>query len=153
MSVTGTLKGWLKDKVVSVSGVQQVFQYMPIQFTGYPAVAIVLPEISGEFASTSTDSRVYAYRVIVFMPLGKDIETPKTMPREQYAEQVIAEVFEGIMNAIDLDFAGSGITLSSNIQCLYINASDMRPFEIVIDNGEHLAAELTISIYTEKQIQ
>lgn len=152
MSVTSTLKDWLKGKIQGVSGVQEVFSYMPSRFNGYPSVAIVLPEIQGEFASTSTNERVYVYRIIIFMPLGKDLETPKTMPREQYAENVISEVVEGIINAIDTDFDLTAVTQSDNIVAKYANASDMRPFETVVDNGEHLAAELTISIYTEKTI-
>lgn len=154
MSVTTTLKGWLKGKIQSVSGVQEVFEYMPSKFNGYPSVAIVLPEIQGEFASTSTDERVYVYRVLIFMPLGQDLpQASPALAREHYAENVISEVVEGIINAIDTDFSLTNVTQSDNIVCKYANASDMRPFETVVDNGEHLAAELTISIYTEKTVQ
>lgn len=152
MSVSVTLKDWLRDKIDALSSVQEVYAYMPKRFTGYPAVAILLPELTGEFSSTSTNSRVYSYRINIFVPLGQDLPNTSGKVREHYAEDLVAEVIEDIIDAVETDFDLTDVTQSENIVCKYAEASDMRPFEIVIDNGEHLGAEITISIYTEKTI-
>ena len=151
MSVSVTLKDWLKDKIDALSTVQEVYAYMPTKFTGYPAVAILLPELTGEFSSTSTNSRVYSYRINIFVPLGQDLPNTSGKTREHYAEDLVAEVIEDIIDAVETDFDLTDV-VDNDIVCKYAEASDMRPFEIVIDNGEHLGAEITISIYTEKTV-
>lgn len=152
MSVSVTLKDWLLDKIGSISSVQEVYGYEPDNFEGYPAVTVTLPTMEGEFASTSEDARVYAFAVRVFLPLGQDIEKPKTLPRELYAENVVATVIEEIINTVDTDFAAADVTRTSNINCLYIEATDMQPLYALIEGGWFRGAEVTIRIYTEKVV-
>ena len=152
MSVFVTLKDYLTDKIEALSSVQKVYGYEPEKLSGWPAVTVTLPTMEGEFSSNAEDSRVYGFTVRVYFPLGQDIETPKTMPREQYAENVIATVLEDIANTIDTDFDLTDVTQSSNITVKFTEATDIRPIYIEMDGGWIRGAEISIRIYTEKTV-
>lgn len=153
MSVSVTLKDWLIDKIEALSSVQAVYGYEPQQFSGYPAVTVTMPTMEGQFSSNVEDQRIYGFRVQVFVPLGQDLEKPKTMTRELYAENVVSTVIEGIINAIDTDFDATAVSQSNNIISKFIEATDFIPFYVNIEGGEHRGAEITVRFVTEKIVQ
>jgi hypothetical protein len=152
MSVSVTLKEWLKDKIEALASVQKVYGYEPSTFDGWPAVTITLPEVDGEFASNAENSRVFAFNIRVYFPFGKDVETPKTLPREEYAENVVATVIEDILDDLDDRFAASDLGIPSDYTAKFWNATNSRPFYVETESGWVRGAEITISIYTEKTV-
>lgn len=153
MSVSVTLKDWLIDKIEVLTTVQAVYGYEPQNFTGYPAVTVTMPTMEGQFASNVEDERIYGFRVQVFVPLGQDLEKPRTMTRELYAENLVSTVVEDIIDAIDTDFDATAITQSGAIVSKFIEATDFIPFYVNIEGGEHRGAEITIRFNTQKIIQ
>lgn len=152
MSVALTLRDWLKDRIESLSSVQKVYGYEPETFGGWPAVTITMPSVDGEFSSNTENSRLFSFRIQVFFPLGQDIETPSTMPREQYAENVVAECVEQITDLLDDNFIMPGAGLPSDYTVKFANATDLFPFYSESDTGWLRGAEITISIYAEKTV-
>lgn len=152
MSVSVTLKNWLIDKIEGVAGVQVVYGYEPQNFTGYPAVTVTMPTMEGEFSSNVENQRIYGFTVRVYCTLGQDLEKPKTMPRELYAENIVATVIEGIIDAIDEDYSAPDVTQTQDIICKFIEATDFLPFYANVESGMHRGAEITIRFVSEKVV-
>jgi len=74
------------------------------------------------------------------------------MPREQYADRVVATVIDDIIDAFDTDFTAANLGLPSTYTVKYIEAADGRPFYINLENGEHRGAEITLRFYTERTV-
>lgn len=143
MSASVTIKNQIKTKVQSVSSVQQVYGYEEVNPSGWPCVMITPANMEGEFSSTSENSRVYSYRLLILFTLGQDMETPKTQNRLEYAENTIATVIDEIINAIDDNFVLEGTPV------LFVNASDVQWGYYAFEGGEARGAEITLNVYTE----
>ncbi len=110
---------------------------------------VTAADMDGEFSSNAENSRQYAFRCLILMPVNQNPPAGVTIAnRMEYAEQVIAEVIDEIVNISDTDFelAGSGPTI------LYVNAADVAWSYVGYEGGEARAAELTLRVYTEKTI-
>jgi hypothetical protein len=150
MSVVSQLiKAQIKTKVQSCASVQEVHTATDINPKGWPAVFIELKRITGEFSSNAEDSRVYQYSLQVQFPLGQDMapENLTTPDRMEYAQNVIETVIDEIINAIDTDFELDGSPV------LFVEASDVDWGYIDIEGGVARAAEIIISVYTEKTVK
>lgn len=149
MSVSITVKNWLKAKIQSCDSVQVVYGYEEVNPTGWPAVMLTTQDMEGEFSSTSENSRVYSYKALILFPIGQDFVSNTTINRLEYAENVVATVIDEIINAIDTDFDLTGIPQAT---ALYANASDCIWSYTTYEGGEARSAEITVSIYTEKEV-
>lgn len=147
MSVSVAIKNQIKTKVQSVSSVQQVYGYEEVNPQGWPCVMITPANMQGEFSSTTEDSRIYSYRLLIMFTLGQDMESPKTLNRLEYAENVICGVIDEIINAIDTNFVLDGTPV------LYVNATDVQWSYVAYEGGEARAAEITINVYTEYTVR
>lgn len=150
MSVSATIRGKLKQLVQTCLSVQAVYGAVKLNHKdGWPVVFISPANMDGEFSSTSENSRVYAFLLRIWFPLGQDFPNPpQTGDREEYAEDVIATVIDEIINAVDTDF-----TLSDpDPTVLYVNASDVEWGYADYEGGEARAAQLSLRVYTEKTI-
>jgi len=146
MSISVTIKNQIKSKIQSCPSVQEVFGYEEVNPQGWPSVIVTAQDMQGEFSSNTENSRIYSYRVLILFTIGKDIETPKTMDRMEYAENVIATVIDEIINAVDTDFELDGTPV------LYVNAADVQWGYASAEFGEARSAEITLNVYTEKTI-
>jgi len=100
-------------------------------------------DMTGEFSSTSENSRVYGFKALILFTLGQDMESPKTLNRLEYAENVIATVIDEIINAIDYNIELEGSPT------LFVNAADVNWSYTAGEFGEARSAEITLKIYTE----
>lgn len=147
MSVSTDIKNHVKLNVQACPSVQVVYGHEEINPSGFPAVMITAGDMDGEFSSSAENSRVYAFRVMILFPIGQDL-APAGTNRMEYAEQVIAEVIDEIINISDTDFVLSG----SNPTVLYVNAADVVWAYTKYEGGEARSAEITLRVYTEKTV-
>lgn len=148
MSVSTDIKNHIKANVQACASVQAVYGHEELNPTGFPAVMITAGDMDGEFSSNAENSRVYAFRLLILFPIGQDYPIPPQNNRMEYAEQVIAEVIDQIVNISDTDYEldGSGPTV------LYVNAADVVWSYVGYEGGEARAAELSLRVYTEKTV-
>lgn len=143
MSASVTIKNQIKDYINGCVSVQKVYGYEEVNPTGWPCVMLTPADMTGEFSSTSENSRVYSYKALILFTLGQDMETPKTLNRLEYAENVIAGVIDEIINAIDYNIVLEGTPV------LFVNAADVTWGYISGEFGEARSAEIVIKVYTE----
>lgn len=146
MSVSVQIKNQIKSKVQSCPSVQQTYGYEEVNPSGWPCVMITPQNINGEFSSNTENSRVYPFRVLILFSLGQDMETPKTLNRLEYAENVVGTVIDEIINSIDDNFILEGTPV------LFVNAADVTWGYYPIEGGEARGAEITLNVYTEVTI-
>lgn len=143
MSVVSDIKDQLKRSIQSCSSVDKVYGYEEVNPTGWPCVMLTPADMQGEFASTSENSRVYGFKALILFTLGQDMETPKTLNRLEYAENVIMTVIDEIINAVDDNIVLEGTPV------LFVNAADANWGYTSGEFGEARSAEITLRVYTE----
>lgn len=143
MSASVTIKNQIKDKLQTLDTIQQVYGYEEVNPSGWPCVMITPQNMEGDFSSTSENSRVYSYRLLILFTLGQDMESPKTLNRLEYAENTISTVIDGIINVIDDNFVLDGTPV------LFVNAADVLWGYYATEGGEARGAEITLNVYTE----
>lgn len=145
-AVANQIKDQIIDKIDALSSVQKVYPSEKINPTGWPAVFITTSELEGEFSSTAENSRVYGYRCNIAFPTGQDFIPEAQRERLDYAERVINGVLDEIINAVDTDYELDGSPV------LYVNAADYIKGTITYEGGVAEAAQVTLRVYTEKNI-
>lgn len=143
MSVSVVIKNQLKTKIQSCASVQQVYGYEEVNPQGWPCVMLTPADMNGEFSSNTENSRVYGYKALIMFTIGQDMETPKTLNRLEYAENVIATVIDEMITAVDNNFELDGSPV------LFVNASDVTWGYISGEFGEARSAEIIFKVYTE----
>lgn len=147
MSVAQTIKDQLKVKIQGCASVKRYYGAPVINPSGWPAVFLTLMRIEGEYSSNAENSRVYSYNALCAFPLGQDFVAGTVDERLEYAEKTLETVIDEIINAIDTDFELDGSPV------LYTEASDVEWGYFDYEGGEARAAQVTLSIYTEKIVQ
>lgn len=146
MSASIDIKDQIIAKINALSSVEVVYPAPQLTPSGWPAVFVVSTDMEGEFSSNAENSRVYAYSVLILFPEGQDFIPEAQRSRLDYAERVVAEVIDGIINAVDTDYE-----LDSS-PVLYVNASDCEWGNYQYEGGVAKAANITLRVYTEKVI-
>lgn len=148
MSVSTDIKQHVIANIQKCPSVQKVYGHEEINPGGWPAVMVTPGDMDGEFSSNAENSRIYAFRILILFPTGQDFPANVTDNRLEYAEQVVATVIDEMINVFDTDFELSG----SNPTVLYVNAADVNWQYTTYEGGEARSAELTLRIYTEKEV-
>lgn len=143
MSVSIDIKYQLIRKIQALSTVEVVYPAVKLNPKGYPAVNITPNTEEGEFSSNAENSRVYTYNAMIMFPLGQDFVPEAERERMDYAEVVIAQVIDDIINAVDSDFELEGDPV------LFVNAADVEWGYVDIENGVAQAANVILRVYTE----
>lgn len=146
MSVSIQIKDQIIDKIEALSSVQKVYPANSINPTGFPAVFVTSTNMEGEFSSNTENSRIYSYSVIIIFPEGQDLVSETKNERLDYAERVISEVIDEIINAVDTNYELDGTPV------LYVNAADCEWGSYQTEGGVAKAANITLRVYTEKLI-
>jgi hypothetical protein len=96
------LKNKIKAIIAANNLVQVVYDYEATEFSGDPTVTIVPSSSESDYRSTTSNRRIYAFNVTVWVKRGK--------PRDEVeAENVITEVVDSICDDFDKYFTlGSG---------------------------------------------
>ena len=148
MSISTDVKSQLISFIQSLDTVKVTYGHEEMNPSGWPAVFVEPTGMVGNFVSTSTNSRIYAFRITVIFPISQDLpDIPTDTNRLEYAEQTIAEVVDEIINTIYTDFELNGTPV------LYVEAADADWGEAAIDVGIVKAIQITLKIYTEFEVQ
>lgn len=137
----------IKDQIISriqgLSSVQKVYPSAVINDAGWPAVSVTPFQEEGEFSSNAENSRVYSYNATVLFPMGQDMVPPEERERLDYAERVIAQVLDDIINIIDMNYEmDRGVVL-------FVNAADVEWQYYDYEGGVARAANVILKVYTE----
>lgn len=143
MAVSTTIKQMIKTRIQNCDSVQSVYGYEEPNPSGFPAVFVKAGDLEGEFASNAENSRVYGFELLVLFPLGQDIEVPKEVERGEYAESVVADAVDDIINALDEDFELDGQPV------LFANAADGTWGDFEYEGGIAKAFQMNVGVYTE----
>lgn len=146
-SVNQEIKKQLIAKIQSCNAVQIVYPAEKPNPSGWPAVFVVPVSEEGEFSSNAENSRIYEYSALALFPEGQDFVDPSEADRLDYAEQVVGQVLDQIINAIDTDFELDSLPYQCTV--LYVNAADIQWGRYEYEGGVAKAAEVTLRVYTE----
>ena len=146
MSASIDIKDQIIGKINALSNVEVVYPAPQNNPSGWPAVFVVSTDMEGEFSSNTENSRVYAYSVMILFPEGQDFIPETSRNRLDYAERVVAEVIDQIINAVDTDYE------LDSTPVLFVNASDCEWGNYQYEGGVAKAANITLRVYTEKVI-
>lgn len=134
-------------KIQSLASVQKVYPAEKINPKGWPAVFVTTSGAEGEFSSNAENSRVYEYAVLVLFPEGQDFVPSSEADRLDYAENVVGEVVDEIINAVDTDFELDGKPTDTTV--LFVNAADFTMGKYDYEGGIAKAGLITLRVYTE----
>lgn len=142
MAVSTDIKDQIIKKIAPLASVQIVYPAIKLNPSGWPCVYVTANTEEGEFSSNAQNSRVYTYNASVQFPLGQDFVPDSERERMDYAEMVVAQVIDDIINAIDTDY-------DLNIPVLFVNAADVEWGYIDFEGGVARAANVILKVYTE----
>lgn len=141
--VSTQIKQMLISRIDSLTSVQKVYPSSVVNNDGWPAVAITPNAEEGEFSSNAENSRVYVFDCMILFPMGQDFVPVEERERTDYAERVIAQVIEDVINAIDTDFELDGGVV------LFVNAADVDWQYFDYEGGVARGANVLLKVYTE----
>lgn len=145
MSTYRDIKDQIISKIEGCASVQKVYEAQEVNPSGFPAVFVTGTDMEGEFSSNQENSRVYGYSIVALFPEGQDFVDESIRNRLDYAELVLAEVIDEIINAVDTDYE-----LATPV--LFVNAADFEWGTYDYEGGVAKAANITLRVYTEKLI-
>jgi len=146
-SVASSIKDQLIARIEGLDSVQLVLPSNRLAPSGWPCVFITTSDLDGEFASSSSNSRVFGYKCVIAFPVGADFLNEAQAERLDFAERVLNKVLQDILNSIETDFE-----LDGPPTLLYTEALDCVWGEISVESGIAQALEVTIRCYTEVEI-
>lgn len=145
MAVGNEIKDQIIAKIEALDTVQVVLPAENLTPKGYPAVFVKSTDIDSEFSSNSHNSRTYAYRITIAMPIGSDFVPESEANRLDYSERVINDVVEGVLNQIEGDY-------ELDTPVLFAKAIDSLWDFVEQEVGVVEICQLTCQIYTEKEV-
>lgn len=152
MSVSKDVKDLLTNKIAALSTVQAVYGYEELNPSGWPCVWVRPSNLEGTFATSVENKRVYAYKVTAILPLGEDFIKDSSVQREEYAENVLGDVVDQIINYVDdTTFIAqlNAIYSAGDNTVLYVDAADAQWGEIDMQKGKAKAIQVSLLINTD----
>lgn len=146
MSVSIQIKDQIIGKIEALASVQVVYPAEQPNPSGFPAVFVTSTDMEGEFSSNVENSRVYAYSVLIMFPEGQNVVPQAEQERLDFAEVTVSQVIDEIINAVDTDYELDGDPV------LFVNAADCEWGKYEYEGGVAKAANITLRVYTEKNI-
>lgn len=146
MSASQDIKYQIIGKIQPLSSVEVVYPAVKLNPSGFPAVFVTANREEGEFSSNAENSRVYEYNCMVLFPVGQDFVPEAQKERMDYAESVIANTVDEIINIIDTDYE------LDSTPVLFVNAADIEWGYVDYEGGVARGANVILRVYTEKVV-
>lgn len=147
MSVSINIKDQIIKKVQDLTTIQIVYPAVNLNPSGWPAAFVTTNTEEGEFSSSSENSRVYTFNCSVLFPIGQNFVPASEGERLDYAEDVIANCIEQVINTIDTDFELE--SLPTGLTVLFTHAADVEWGYADYEGGIARAANVILRVYTE----
>lgn len=139
-----TLKDFLKTKLKSISGIQQVADYPTQDFEGYPAACVRTDGNTSQYETNNENYEIYAFTVYILQELSSGIHG------EIKSRAIVEELCDTVRDNIDTDEFLNGITMPSGRVMLGVIPTVSKIF--VTDNGKFVVAEIEIAVRVSKTI-
>jgi hypothetical protein len=144
MSISTAIKLQIMKRVQNLPSVQETYGHHEMNPKGWPAVFVSMGDMNGEFISNAENARLYGFRCTVVFPITQNFPgVPSGTNRLEYAEQLIAQVVDEIINAIDTNFELDGNPV------LFVGAADATWGEASMEIGIVKAVEVTLTVRTD----
>lgn len=142
------LRSEIKNKLLTLSSVQEINDYEKSGFDGFPAVNILFTGNEANFYSTASNHRSYNFKLIIFIPLKGNPLMPEYDNAKQKAEKAMGDVVDEIITAFDKDITLKNGGETRNAES--VGAAPSRWGYAQIGEGWARTAEINLSI--NKQI-
>ena|SRR3990167_9671906 len=145
MADVNIIKDRIIEKLEGLSTIQKVYPSEAIP-DGWPCAFVRTADLENSFASTAENSRVYGFKITVAMLTGQDMVPEAERERLDYAERVLNDCLDQIIEAFDEDIE------LGNAPVLYTEAIDCTWGYMEFEGGVAQALEFTLKIYTETAV-
>lgn len=143
-SVSSKIKYIIVNKISALPDVAKCYGFDKLPIDQFPVVFVKNTGMDGEFWTNATNSRVYAYRILILYQIGLT-EANVTEDKLQFAEDAVAQVVDEIINALDSDYElGKDQPI-----VLFVDAADIAFNEYTYEGGYAKGAELTVRVHSE----
>lgn len=142
-STAGLIKKELLRKISNCPSVAKAYGHDEFPTDQFPIAICKATDMDGTFWTSSSNMRIYSYRVLILWPIGQDLKG-QTDDRLQVAEEAIDQVVDEIINAVDTDYVLGGYAL-----VLFVDAADSHYGEYQYEGGIAKGAEITLRVHSE----
>ena len=136
------IKSKVKDKLESISSIQEVHDYPTEEFNGFPVAVIETVRNESDFETTNENKRSYVFNIYLL----QEIETKGV----KKAREIIEEVVDDVMEAFDKDQRLSGIELPNNEVMIISLPSLSRIY--ISEKGKYVVGEVELKVITSFSI-
>lgn len=153
MSVVADLKTVLKNRIAALSSVEIVYGYEEAHPSGWPAVIITPADLEGEFISTTENRRLVGVNVTILFPTGQNIPKDTSEKPVEYAERVVSQVMDDIIDDVDKNsFVSTFADVSdTDSTFLYMDAADAQWGYFDYEGGQARALQITLIAHIDFQ--
>lgn len=146
MSVIADLKTVLKNRIGALNSVGVVYGYEEAHPKQWPAVIVTPANLEGEFVSTTENRRIFGCNVSILFPTGQNV--PKDLDEKpiEYAERVIGQVLDDIIDDVDKNsFLSDFADISdSDSDFLFLSAADAEWGWFNFEGGKARAIQIVL---------
>lgn len=146
MSVWSDIRSLLITRITSLGSAQAVYGYEEDHPSGWPTVFVTPANVEGSFVTTAENRRIYSYYVTVLFPTGQNVPKDSSLQKVEYAEKVISDVLEDIIDDIDENFTLDGVTI------LFVEAADAEWGFMPMEAGQAKACRITLRVHTDFEV-
>ena len=142
MTTYQTIRDKIRDKLSTITAIQEVARYPKREFSGYPAVVLVPAEGDSDWETNNEDQRIYAFDLQVFYET-KGIGNDEALDR---LYNVVDEILDNFAEDKVLD----GISLPTKITM--ITANPVSAGWESLGDDELLMAKISIKVLVSVDI-
>ena len=142
MTTYQTIRDKIRDKLLTITAIQEVARYPKREFSGYPAVVLVPAEGDSDWETNNEDQRVYAFDLQIFYET-KGIGNDEALDR---LYNVVDEILDNFAEDKVLD----GISLPTKITM--ITANPVSAGWESLGDDELLMAKISIKVLVSVDI-
>lgn len=143
-----TLKNKIKSVLLTISDIQQVFDYPNQDFDGFPAVVVRTNGNTSEYETTHENDELYSFSLFCFQIQSSENEDP--VYSKQKARQILEELCDKIRDTFDTDEFLNGVAMPAGRTLLGVKPTVSDIGED--DSGKYCIAEIKLDIRVSKLI-
>ncbi len=103
--------------VLSLSGIQSVYDYEASNFEGYPALTLTPAANESAYSTTTENRRIYAFTARIYVERGS------TNQNQSDCENTLRELVDSVLDAIDKRHTSLSIASQTGYTFLFMHAA------------------------------
>lgn len=108
----------LKSKLTANTLIQEVYDYVESNFNGDPVAIIVPSDNEGDYHSTTENTRIYAFKIFLFVSRGNEGGNLSDINSDKAMRQLV----DSVLDDFDKDYYLTGFTNPTGYTLLMIEA-------------------------------